>query len=252
MRYRRSVTNTAGNRLRDRVALVVGGASGIGLAIVERLTAEGAAVYFTGRREADLDAAAGPTGAHPIRADAGSVDDLDAAVAAVREAAGRIDVLVLNAGTSAPGRIGEITLDDFDRQMTVNVRALVFAIQAALPSLAADASIVLVGSVAGNIGTEGFTVYNASKAAVRSLARTLTTELAPRGIRVNTVSPGPTDTAMFDSVPDDVRAGLAASIPLGRLGRPDEIAAAVLFLASAESSFITGAEIPVDGGLTQV
>ena len=245
-------TSNAGGRLDGKVALVVGGASGIGLAIVERFTAEGADVHFTGRRQTELDAVAARTGAHPICADAGLVDDLKTVAAMLGEAAGRIDVLVLNAGTSASNRIEDVTIEDFDLQMDLNVRSLVFAVQAALPLMTSGASIVLVGSVAGQIGTPGYSVYNASKAAVRSLARTLTAELAPRGIRVNTVSPGPTDTAMFDAVSDEVRSGLAAAIPLGRLGRPEEVAAAALFLASAESSFVTGAEIPVDGGLAQV
>jgi NAD(P)-dependent dehydrogenase (short-subunit alcohol dehydrogenase family) len=209
-------------------------------------------VYFTGRRQADLDAAAARSGAHPIRADASRIEDLKTVVATVREAAGRIDVLVLNAGTSVSDRIEDVTVEDFDLQMSLNVRSLVFAVQAALPLMTSGASIVLIGSAAGQIGTPGYSVYNASKAAVRSLARTLTAELAPRGIRANTISPGPTDTAMFDAISEDMRSELAAAIPLGRLGRPDEVAAAALFLASAESSFVTGADLPVDGGIAQV
>lgn len=246
------MTGNAAGRLEGKVALVVGGASGIGLAIVERFTAEGAQVYFTGRRQADLDAAAARSGAHPIRADASRIEDLKTVVATVREAAGRIDVLVLNAGTSVSDRIEDVTVEDFDLQMSLNVRSLVFAVQAALPLMTSGASIVLIGSAAGQIGTPGYSVYNASKAAVRSLARTLTAELAPRGIRANTISPGPTDTAMFDAISEDMRSELAAAIPLGRLGRPDEVAAAALFLASAESSFVTGADLPVDGGIAQV
>jgi NAD(P)-dependent dehydrogenase (short-subunit alcohol dehydrogenase family) len=231
---------------------VIGGASGIGLAIVERFAAEGAEVLFTGRTQSDLDAAAARSGARPIRADASRVDDLKAVVAAVSESHGRIDVLVLNAGASVNDRIEDVTVEDFDLQIGLNVRSLLFGVQLALPLLTSAGSIVFIGSVAGQIGTPGYSVYNASKAAVRSLARTLAAELAPRGIRVNTLSPGPTDTSMFDAVSDEVRSDLAAAIPLGRLGRPDEVAAAALFLASAESSFITGAEIPVDGGLAQV
>jgi NAD(P)-dependent dehydrogenase (short-subunit alcohol dehydrogenase family) len=246
------VTGNAAGRLEGKVALVVGGASGIGLAIVKRFTAEGAQVYFTGRRQADLDAAAARSGAHPIRADASRIEDLKTVVATVREAAGRIDVLVLNAGTSVSDRIEDVTVEDFDLQMSLNVRSLVFAVQAALPLMTSGASIVLIGSAAGQIGTPGYSVYNASKAAVRSLARTLTAELAPCGIRANTISPGPTDTAMFDAISEDMRSELAAAIPLGRLGRPDEVAAAALFLASAESSFVTGADLPVDGGIAQV
>jgi NAD(P)-dependent dehydrogenase (short-subunit alcohol dehydrogenase family) len=246
------MTSNAGGRLQGRVALVIGGASGIGLAIVERFTREGAEVVFTGRRQADIDAAAARSGATAVRADASRIDDLKAVVEAVNESHGRIDVLVLNAGASVSAHVEEVTVEGFDQQVGLNVRSLVFGVQLALPLLTTGASIVLVGSVGGQLGTPGYSVYNASKAAVRSLARSLTAELAPRGIRVNTLSPGPTDTAMFVSVSAEVRSDLAAAIPLGRLGRPDEIAAAALFLASEDSSFVTGAEIPVDGGLAQV
>jgi NAD(P)-dependent dehydrogenase (short-subunit alcohol dehydrogenase family) len=209
-------------------------------------------VYFTGRRQSDLDDVAARTGARPICQDAGDIDDLKMGMATIGAAVGRIDALVLNAGTSVSDRIEDVTVDDFELQMGVNVRSVLFAVQAALPLMSSGGSVVFIGSVAGSIGTPGYSVYNASKAAVRSLARTLTAELAPRGIRVNTVSPGPTDTAMFGAVSDEVRTELAASIPLGRLGRPEEVAAAVLFLAGSESSFIAGAEIPVDGGLAQI
>jgi NAD(P)-dependent dehydrogenase (short-subunit alcohol dehydrogenase family) len=246
------MTTPVPGRLDDKVALVVGGASGIGLAVVEGFTAEGAQVYFTGRRQSDLDDVAARTGARPICLDAGDIDDLKMGMATIGAAVGRIDALVLNAGTSVSDRIEDVTVDDFELQMGVNVRSVLFAVQAALPLMSSGGSVVFIGSVAGSIGTPGYSVYNASKAAVRSLARTLTAELAPRGIRVNTVSPGPTDTAMFGAVSDEVRTELAASIPLGRLGRPEEVAAAVLFLAGSESSFIAGAEIPVDGGLAQI
>ena len=241
-------------RLDDKVTLVIGGASGIGLAIAQRFTAEGARVYFTGRRQTDLDAAVAQIGgdAQAVQADAGSTDDVKAVVEQVRSRSGRIDILVVNAGFSEPADVEAITEDHFDRIVGVNLRSLLFAVQAALPLMSAGAAIVLVGSIAGNLGTEGFSVYGATKAGVRALARTWTTELAPRGIRVNVVSPGPTDTAMFDSVPEAVRTDLAATIPMGRLGRPDEIAAAALFLASDESSFVAGVELCVDGGLSQV
>jgi NAD(P)-dependent dehydrogenase (short-subunit alcohol dehydrogenase family) len=241
-------------KLDDKVALVIGGSSGIGLATAQRFTAEGADVYFTGRRQADLDAALSRVGpqATAILADAGKLEDLRTVVDTLRNRAGRIDTVVVNAGFSESSGIGEITEDHFDRIIGVNVRALLFAVQLALPLMDRGATIVLIGSIAGTLGTEGYSVYGASKAAVRALARTWTTELAPRGIRVNVVSPGPTATAMFDSVPEEVRSHLAATIPLGRLGRPEEVAAAALFLASDESSFIAGAELCVDGGLSQV
>lgn len=240
--------------LRDKVALVIGGASGIGLAIAQRFAAEGAQVYFTGRRQADLDAALARIGeaAHAVTADAGRLEDVKAVVEQIRSRSGRIDTLVVNAGFSEPSGIEDITEDHFDRIVGVNLRALLFAVQSALPLMSRGATVVLVGSIAGNVGTEGFSVYGATKAGVRSLARTWTTELAPRGIRVNVVSPGPTDTAMFESVPEATRTELASTIPIGRLGRPEEIAAAALFLASEESSFVAGVELCVDGGLSQV
>jgi NAD(P)-dependent dehydrogenase (short-subunit alcohol dehydrogenase family) len=240
-------------RLTDKVALVIGGASGIGLAISERFAAEGADVYLTGRRKHDLDQALEDIGeAHAIVADASQLSDLRTAVDAVRTQAGRIDVLVVNAGISEPSSIDEISEEHFDRHIGLNVRSLLFAVQTALPLMHEGGTIVLVGSIAGDLGTAGYGVYGASKAAVRALARTWTTELAPRGIRVNVVSPGPTDTAMFSAASDEVRDALTAAIPLGRLGRADEVAAAALFLASEESSFVAGAELCVDGGLAQV
>jgi len=241
-------------RLADKVALVIGGASGIGLAIAQRFTTEGATVFITGRRQGDLDQALaqiGP-GAKAQVADPSRQADLEAVVETMDREAGHIDVLVVNAATSESARLEQTTEEQFDRQMGVNVRALFFAVQRSLPLMGQGSTIVLVGSIGGRIGTEGYSVYNASKAAVRSLTRTWTVELAPRGIRVNVVSPGPTDTAMFDSVPEDMRASLAAEIPIGRLRRPDEIASAALFLASDDSSFVTGVELCVDGGMAQV
>jgi NAD(P)-dependent dehydrogenase (short-subunit alcohol dehydrogenase family) len=240
--------------LEDKVALVIGGASGIGLAIAQRFAVEGAEVYFTGRRQADLDAALVHVGqrSHQVLADAGRLEDVKAVVGHVGSQSGRIDVLVVNAGFTEPSGIESITEDHFDRLVGVNLRALVFAVQAALPLMSRGATVVLIGSIAGHVGTEGFSIYGAAKAGVRALARTWTTELAPRGIRVNVVSPGPTDTAMFGSVPEAVRAELASTIPIGRLGQPEEIAAAALFLACEESSFVAGVELCVDGGLSQV
>jgi NAD(P)-dependent dehydrogenase (short-subunit alcohol dehydrogenase family) len=241
-------------RLDDKVALVIGGVSGIGLAIARRFDAEGAQVYFTGRRQADLDAALAQVGdrSQAVLADAGRLEDVKAVVDQVRSRCGRIDVLVVNAGFSEPSDIENITEEHFDRIVGVNLRSLLFAVQSALPLMGRGATVVLIGSIAGHLGTEGFSVYGATKAGVRALARTWTTELAPRGIRVNVVSPGPTDTAMIDSVPEAVRSDLASTIPMGRLGRLEEVAAAALFLASEESSFIAGVELCVDGGMSAV
>ena len=239
-------------RLTNRIAVVVGGGRGIGKAVAERFAAEGARVYATSRTAPDSISDHGDGSLRAVRADAASLTDLERVFATVRAEAGRIDVLVLNAGLSEYAALGGISEDLFDRTFGLNVRALVFAAQGAIGSMQASGSIVLVGSIADVVGTKGYGVYSASKAAVRSFARTWANELAPKGIRVNVVSPGPTDTAMFDAVSDETREALTSLIPLGRLGRPDEVASAALFLASQESSFTTGAELCVDGGMTQV
>lgn len=241
------------SRLANKIAVVVGGVGGIGGAVSQRFSAEGARVYATSRSAAD-----GPSGTtadgsiRTIRADAGKLADLERVFAEVRAAEGRIDVLVLNAGLSEFAMLGDISEDLFDRTFGLNVRSLLFAAQGAIDLMQEGGSIVLVGSIADVVGTKGYGVYSASKAAVRSLARTWANELAPRGIRVNVVSPGPTDTAMMAAASDEIREALTKLIPLGRLGRPDEVAAAALFLASDESSFTTGAELCVDGGAVQV
>lgn len=241
-------------RMKDKIALVVGGAKGIGLATAERLAAEGATVYLTGRSSAEVEGAAQAVGhgARGLVADASQADALAQVVKTIAEAHGRIDALVLNAGMSEPASLGEVTADHFDRLFSVNVRGPLLALQAALPSLGEGGSVVLMGSVAGSLGIPGYGAYAATKAALRSYARTWAAELAPRGIRVNVVAPGPTDTAMMAVVPDDVRATLIAPIPLGRMARPEEVAAAALFLLSDEASFITGIELFVDGGMGQV
>lgn len=240
--------------MNNKVALVVGGAKGIGLAIAERLSAEGAKVFLTSRKgeEAEKAARGIGNGAVGIAADASSPEDMLAAVETVRKAHGHIDALVLNAGLSEPSHIAEVTPEHFDRHFDVNVRGMVFGFQAALPAMREGGSVVLVGSIAGSAGYAGYGTYCATKAAVRSYARTWTAELTPKGIRVNVVAPGPTDTDMMASVADDVRAAIVAPIPMGRMGRPAEVAAAALFLLSDEASYIAGAELCVDGGLRQV
>ncbi|MGN8119787.1 SDR family NAD(P)-dependent oxidoreductase [Labrys sp. 22185] len=241
-------------RMSNKVALVVGGAKDIGLAIAERLSAEGAKVFITSRRSEDAEKAAEGIGhdAVGIATDASVPEDMVEAVEKVRQACGRIDALVLNAGLSEPAQIAEITPDHFDRHFGVNVRGMVFGLQAALPVMRGGGSVVLVGSIADNAGYSSYGTYAATKAAVRSYARTWTAELAPKGIRVNVIAPGPTDTEMMAAVPEDTRAALVAPIPMGRMARPSEVAAAALFLLSDDASYIAGAELCVDGGLRQV
>jgi NAD(P)-dependent dehydrogenase (short-subunit alcohol dehydrogenase family) len=241
------------SRMTDKVALVVGGAKGIGLAVAKRLAIEGAAVVITGRAAGEVDLAVEEIGhgATGIVADAGWPQDLERVMATVRDLHGYIDALVLNAGLSEPAPLADITTDHFDRHFNVNVRGAVSGLKAALETLRDGSSLVLMGSVAGSISVPGYGTYAATKAALRSYARTWATELAPRGIRVNVVAPGPTDTEMMARVPDDVRAALIAPIPLGRMARPEEVAAATVFLLSDEASFTTGAELFVDGGMGQ-
>jgi NAD(P)-dependent dehydrogenase (short-subunit alcohol dehydrogenase family) len=238
----------------DKVALVVGGAKGIGLAVAERLAVEGASVVLTGRHADEVGAAAARIGrgARGLVADAALREDLHRVVATVRETHGRIDALVLNAGISEPATLRDGTPEHFDRHFAVNVRGAVFGLQAALSAMERGGSVVLMGSIADAAGITPYGTYAATKAALRSYARTWTAELAPQGIRVNVVAPGPTDTAMMASVPEQGRAALIAPIPLGRMARPEEVAAATLFLLSDEASFVAGAELCVDGGMRQV
>jgi NAD(P)-dependent dehydrogenase (short-subunit alcohol dehydrogenase family) len=242
------------NRMAEKVALVVGGAKGIGLAVAKRLAVEGAAVIITGRASHDVDLAVEEIGhgARGLVADAGSAQDLERVIATVQDIHSHIDALVLNAGLSEPASLADFTTDHFNRQFAVNVRGAAYGLKSALSVLRDGSSVVLMGSGAGSISVSGYGTYAATKAALRSYARTWAAELAPRGIRVNVVAPGPTDTEMMARVPDDVRAALIAPIPLGRMARPEEVAAATMFLLSDEASFTTGAELFVDGGMGQV
>lgn len=238
------------NRLHNKTALVLGGARGIGLAITQRFAQEGATTWFTSRREEELQKAAAKIEgkALPLRADVSQRSEL----ARIMENIQQLDVLVINAGMSEYAPLEQVSETHFDNTFGLNVRAPLFAMQAALPLLKPGSSVVLIGSIADVIGTEGYGVYGASKAALRSFARTWTRELAARGIRINVVAPGPIDTEMMAAASENVRQGIIQAILLGRMGQPDEVANAALFLASDESSYIAGAEICIDGGLTQV
>ncbi len=240
--------------LQGKIAVVTGGSSGIGLAIAERFAREGSRVFIVGRRQSELDKATKLLGesVQAIQGDITSSEDLDRLYQTVQQQAGRLDILVANSGMADALSVDKITGDHFDKTFDLNVRATLFTVQKALPLMTGGGSIVLIGSVADSIGTPGYTAYNASKAAVRSFSRTWTNELAARNIRVNTLSPGPVDTPMMMAASAEDRGFLISKIPLGRLGKPEEVAAAALFLASGESSFIAGAELCIDGGMTQV
>lgn len=239
-------------KLEGRTAIVIGGNGGIGGAIAERFALEGATVYATSRHSDEGEI---PFGSGCVKGRLVNASDKEAVAAffhAVRSEVGELDILVVNAGISEFAQLGAIDDGHFERSFGLNVRAMVFAVQSGIEMMPAGAAIVLVGSIASSLGTNGYGVYGATKAAVRSFARTWAKELAPRGIRVNVVAPGPTDTAMMAATSDEIRNALTASIPLGRMGHADEIAAAAFFLASKESSYVTGIELPVDGGLAQV
>jgi NAD(P)-dependent dehydrogenase (short-subunit alcohol dehydrogenase family) len=248
-------------RLSGKIALVTGGTSGIGLASAKRFATEGAQVFITGRRQAELDAAVrsiGPS-ATVIRADVSKVSDLNRLFERIKADAGRIDVLFANAGGGSFLPLGQITEEQFDDTFGRNVKGLVFTVQKALPLLVDGGSIILTGSTASIVGTAAFSVYGASKAAIRSFARHWTLDLKARKIRVNVLSPGPTKTpGLLGLAGDDAKAQqglldqLAASVPLGRVAEPEEIAAAALFLASDQSSFVNGTELFADGGEAQV
>lgn len=247
-------------KLTGKIALVTGGNSGIGLATARRFVAEGAFVFITGRRQAELDAAVQQLGkqAFGIQGDVSSLADLDRAVSTIREQKGRLDVLFANAGIAEFLPLDAITEAHYDRQFDINVKGLVFTVQKALPLLPDGAAIILMSSIVGSKGFGGDSIYSATKAAIRSLARTWTTDLKARHIRVNAVSPGPIETPGLNNLagtPEQaaqLKAHMAGSVPMGRIGDADEIAKAVVFLASDDSSYVTGAELFVDGGMAQV
>jgi len=242
------------SRLDGKVAVITGGNSGIGFAVAQRFVREGAYVFITGRRQAELDSAVALLGenAQAVQGDLTSSADIARLYQTVKDQKGKLDILVVNSGISEYAVLDDITESHFDKTFNLNARAALFSVQGAVPLMTGGGAVVLIGSIAGSIGTEGYGVYGATKAVVRSYARTWTKELSSRGIRVNTLSPGPIETPMFAKVTDEMRKTLTDLIPLRRLGRPEEVAAAALFLASDESSFIAGAELCIDGGMAQV
>ncbi|MFG1807644.1 SDR family NAD(P)-dependent oxidoreductase [Streptomyces sp. NPDC049040] len=244
-------------QLDGKTAIVTGGTSGIGLATAVRFAAEGAHVFVTGRRQDALDAAVAKIGrtATGVQGDVSDLADLDRLYAAVAAQDRRIDVLYANAGGGEFATLEQVTEKHFDETFGINTKGVLFTVQKALPLLNDGASIILQASTAGSAGNASFGVYGATKAAVRSFARTWAVELKDRSIRVNAVSPGTIDTPGIDGLspdPEQLKGYLAGSIPLGRIGRPEEVADAVLFLASDQSTFITGIELFVDGGTNQV
>lgn len=245
--------------LEGKVAVVTGGTSGIGLSIARRFTDEGATVFITGRRQAQLDAAAAELGpqAVAVRCDVGNLAELDALYDAVRQQSGRIDVLVANAGGAEPAALGDITEERFDRQFATNVKGAVFGVQKALPLLSQGSSVILIGSTTSTRPAPGLEVYGATKAALRNFARSWTVNARELGFRVNVLSPGMVRTpGLLGLVREDQQEGFAASmatmIPRGQLGDGDDIAAAAVLLASDESRHVSGADWLIDGGHTSV
>jgi len=248
-------------KLAEKVVVITGGSTGIGLAIAKRFVGEGAKVYITGRRQAELDAAVRAIGgdAESARVDSADLAQLQALFDRVKAKHGKLDVLVANAGGGSLLPLGQITEAHFDDTFGRNVKGTLFTVQSALPLLGQGSSVILTGSTAASGGTEAFSVYAASKAAVRAFARNWILDLKGSGIRVNTLSPGPIKTpGLVELVGTDAAQQqgfldhLATLIPLGRVGDPDEIAKAAVFLASDDSSFVNGIELFVDGGQRQI
>ncbi len=256
-----SIALNSPGKLAGKIALITGGTSGIGLATVKRFVAEGAYVFVTGRRQANLDETVkdiGPEHATGLQGDSSKLADLDRIFAAIREQKGRLDVVFANAGFGAFVPLGHITEEHFDAIYGTNVKGVVFTVQGALPLMGQGGTIILNASGVSVKGTPAFSIYSSTKAAVRNLARSWAMDLKGRGIRVNVVSPGPVPTPGYDNfgMSKEKMAGfleaMTATIPLGRVGTPDEIARTVVFLASEDSAFVNAVELFVDGGASQV
>ena len=247
-------------KLEGKIALITGGNSGIGLATAKQFVSEGAYVFITGRREPELAAAVKEIGRNVtgVQGDVSNLGDLDRLFAQIKREKGKLDIVFANAGVAKYAPFGTITEEHYDSIFGINVKGLLFTVQKALPLLPDGASIILNASVVASKGLSANSVYSATKAAVRSFARTWTTDLKDHRIRVNAVSPGPIATAGLNELVASTGAGeerlkmISDNVPLGRLGKPDEIAKAVVFLASDDSSYVTGTELFVDGGFAQV
>src|SRR3974390_356135 len=247
-------------KLEGKIAIATGGTSGIGLATAQGFVKEGAYVYITGRRQSELDKAAKTIGKQvtAVRADASVLTDLDRLFAQIKQEKGRLDVVFANAGGGGFAPLGSITEEHFDQTFNTNVKGLLFTVQKALPLIPDGGSIILNASIVSMKGFPAFSVYAATKAAVRSFARSWTNDLKDRKIRVNVISPGPIDTPILDGLAQTeeqrqgIRAQFTSIVPLGRIGQPDEIGKTAVFLASDDASFIAGVELFVDGGAAQV
>jgi NAD(P)-dependent dehydrogenase (short-subunit alcohol dehydrogenase family) len=241
-------------KLQGKVAVITGGATGIGFAAAKLFVEEGAYVYITGRRQKELDEAVKAIGNNVtgVQGDVSNLADLDRLYETVETEGRRIDVVFANAGFAAFAPLGSVTEEHFDLLFNINVKGTLFTVQKALPLLNDGSSIILTGSVGSAKGTPAFWVYGATKAAIRNFVRAWSIELKDRRIRSNVLSPGPTETPMVEQQPADAIARIVSTIPMGRMGSPEEIAKAALFLASDDSSFITGIELFVDGGRAQV
>ena len=247
-------------KLEGKVALVTGGSSGIGLATAQEFVKQGAYVYITGRRQSELDKAAKAIGTNvkAVRADASNLGDLDRLYTQIKQEKGRLDIVFANAGQAKFVPISDVTEQLYNQIFDTNVKGVLFTIQKALPLIPDGGSIILNASVVSTKGLPAASVYSATKAAVRSFARSWTTDLKDRGIRVNAISPGPIETPIFDGYGEsdqernDLKKQFASLVPLGRMGQPDEIAKAAAFLASSDASYVAGVELFVDGGLGQV
>jgi len=241
-------------KLQGKVAVITGGTTGIGFAAAKLFVEEGAFVFITGRRQKELDQAVKAIGSNVagVQGDVANLADLDRLYKTVEAKGRRIDIVFANAGFAEFASLGSITEEHFDRLFNVNVKGALFTVQKALPLLNDGGSIILTGSVGSVKGTPAFWVYGATKAAIRNFVRAWTIELNDRRIRSNVLSPGPTETPLVGQQPADAIARIVSTIPMGRMGEPDEIAKAALFLASDDSSFVTGIELFVDGGRAQV